>query len=165
MLIELTPQVVYLFEFHCTISLNLLSYLPFFPSCLPPVGFVQRSPLILFFSPSTLPLEMSWLWIHRWTQNLYFQILSTSLEKEMTTHSSTLASQIPWVEEPGRLQSMGLLRVRLDWATSLSLSTFMHWRRKWQPTPLFLPGESPGLGSLVVCPLWGCTESDTTEAT
>ena len=43
--------------------------------------------------------------------------------------------------------------------------TFMHWRRKWQPTPVFLPGESQGRGSLVGCRLWGCTESDTTEAT
>ena len=43
--------------------------------------------------------------------------------------------------------------------------TFMHWRRKWQPTPVFLPGESQGQGSLVGCCLWGCTESDTTEAT
>ena len=41
---------------------------------------------------------------------------------------------------------------------------FMHWRRKWQPTPAFLPGESQGRGSLVGCPLWGRTESDTTEA-
>ena len=41
--------------------------------------------------------------------------------------------------------------------------TFMHWRRKWQPTPLFLPGESQGRGSLVGCRLWGHTESDTTE--
>ena len=41
----------------------------------------------------------------------------------------------------------------------------MHWRRKWQPTPVFLPGESQGRGSLVGCRLWGCTESDTTEAT
>ena len=41
----------------------------------------------------------------------------------------------------------------------------MHWRRKWQPTPVFLPGESQGLGSLVGCRLWGPTESDTTEAT
>ena len=39
------------------------------------------------------------------------------------------------------------------------------WRRKWQPTPLFLPGESQGQGSLVGCRLWGRTESDTTEAT
>ena len=46
------------------------------------------------------------------------------------------------MEEPGRLQSMGSRRVRHDWATSLSLFTFMHWRRKWQPTPAFLPGES-----------------------
>ena len=43
--------------------------------------------------------------------------------------------------------------------------TIMHWRRKWQPTPVFLPGESQGLGSLVGCRLWGRTESDTTEAT
>ena len=40
-----------------------------------------------------------------------------------------------------------------------------HWRRKWQPTPVFLPGESQGQGSLVGCRLWGHTESDTTEAT
>ena len=38
-------------------------------------------------------------------------------------------------------------------------------RRKWQPTPVFLPGESQGRGSLVGCRLWGRTESDTTEAT
>jgi len=50
----------------------------------------------------------------------------------------------PWTEEPSRLQSMGSLRVGHDWATSLSLFTFMHWRRKWQPTPVFLPGESQG---------------------
>ena len=49
--------------------------------------------------------------------------------------------------------------------TSLSLFTFMHWRRKWQPTPVFLPGESQGLGRLVGCRLWGRTEADTTEAT
>ena len=65
----------------------------------------------------------------------------------MPPHSSTLAWKIPWMEEPGRLQSMGSLRVGHDWATSLSLFTFMHWRRKWQPTPLFLPGESQGRGA------------------
>ena len=65
----------------------------------------------------------------------------------------------------GRLQSMGSLRVRHDWATSLSCFTFMHWRRKWQPTPVFLLGESQGRGSLVGCCLWGRTELDTTEAT
>ena len=67
------------------------------------------------------------------------------------------------MEEPGRLQSMGSLGVGHDWGTSLSLFTFMHWRRKWQPTPVFLPGESQGWRSLVGCRLWGHTESDTTK--
>ena len=67
----------------------------------------------------------------------------------MAPHSSTLAWKIPWTEESGRLQSMGSRRVGHDWATSLSLFTFMHWRRKWQPTPVFLPGDSQRQGSLV----------------
>ena len=83
----------------------------------------------------------------------------------LATHSSTLAWKIPWTEEPGRLQPMGSLRVGPDWVTSLSLFTFMHWGRKWQPTPVFLPGESQGQRSLVGCRLWGRTESDTTDAT
>jgi len=86
-------------------------------------------------------------------------------EKAMAPHSSTLAWKISRMEEPGRLQSMGLQRVRYDWVTSLSLFTFMHWRRKWQPTPVFLPGESQGRRSLLGCCLWGRTELDTTEAT
>ena len=57
------------------------------------------------------------------------------------------------------------VRVGHNWAISLSLFTFMQWRRKWQPTPEFLPGESQGRGSLVGCCLWGRTESDMTEAT
>ena len=72
------------------------------------------------------------------------------LEKEMATHSSTLAWRIPWTEEPGGLLSMGL---------------HMHWRRTWQPTPVFLPGESQGQRSLVGYHLWGRTELDTTEGT
>ena len=80
----------------------------------------------------------------------------------MAAHSSTLAWKVPWTEEPGGLQSMGSSPTQL---TSLSLCTFMHWRRKWQPTPVFLPAESQGRGSLVGCRLWGRTESDTTEAT
>ena len=83
----------------------------------------------------------------------------------MAPHSSTLAWKIPWMEESGRLQSTGSLRVEHDRATSLSLFTFMHWRRKWQPTSVFLPGESQGRGNLVGFHLWGRTESDTTEAT
>ena len=81
----------------------------------------------------------------------------------MAPHSSTLAWKIPWTEEPARLRSMGLLRVGHDWATSLSLFTFMQWRRKWQPTPVFLPRESQGWGSLVGCSPWCRWESDTTE--
>ena len=78
----------------------------------------------------------------------------------MATHSSTLAGKVPWMEEPGRLQSMGSLGVEQDFTF-----TFMHWRRKWQPTPAFLPGESQGQESWVGCCLWGPTGSDTTEAT
>ena len=77
------------------------------------------------------------------------------MEKAMAPHSSTLAWKIPWTEEPSGLQSMGSLRVGHDWATSLSLLTSMHWRRKWQPTPVFLPGESQGGGSLVGYHQWG----------
>ena len=91
--------------------------------------------------------------------------LHLCIEKAMATHSSVLAWRIPWTEEPGGLQSMGSLRVRHDWATLLSLFTFMHWRRNWQPTPVFLLGESQGWGSLVGCHLWGHTELDTTKAT
>ena len=82
----------------------------------------------------------------------------------MAPHSSTLAWKIPCTEEPGSLQSMGSLRVGRDWATSLSLFTFTQWRRQWQPTPVFLPGEFQGQQSLVGCRLWGRTESDTTKA-
>ena len=86
-------------------------------------------------------------------------------EKAMAPHSSILAWKIPWMEEPSRLQSMGSLRVGHDWATSLSLFTLMHCRRKWHPALVFLPGESQGWRSLVGCRLCGRTESDTTEAT
>ena len=85
----------------------------------------------------------------------------------MAPHSSTLAWKIPWTEEPGGLQSMGSLESdtteRLHF--HFSLFTFMHWRRKWQPIPVFLPGESQGQGSLVGCRLWGRIELDTTKAT
>ena len=83
------------------------------------------------------------------------------IPKESVLLNQTSTWKIPWTEEPGRLQSMGSLRVGHDCTTSLLLFTFMHWRRKWQPTPVFLPGESQGR---VGC-LWGRTESDTTEAT
>ena len=95
----------------------------------------------------------------------YLRKASQWFGEAMATYSSTPAWKIPWMEEPGRLQSMGSLRVGHNRATSLSLFTFMHWRRKWQPTPVFLPGESQGRRSLVGCCLWGQTESDTTDTT
>ena len=124
----------------------------------------------------------SWAWMSMflsWGYRIFFLISSnisfpplsllspsrTLVEKAMAPHSSTLAWKIPWMEEPGGMQSMGLLRVGHNWATSLSLFTFMHCRRKWQPTPVFLPGGSQGWGSLLGCRLWGCTELDKTEVT
>ena len=110
-------------------------------------------------------LQDSWAFIGLCEQVSIINLAHIYLEKAMAPHSSTLAWKIPWTEESGSLQSMGSLRVRHDWATSLSLFTCMHWRGKWQPTPVFLPGESQGQGSLVGCLLWGCTELDMTEAT
>ena len=92
-------------------------------------------------------------------------VSGVQLEMAMAPHSSTLAWKIPWREEPGRLPSLGSIGVGHDWVTSLSFFSFMHWRRKWQFTPVFLPGESQGRGSLVGCRLWVRIESDTTEAT
>ena len=114
------------------------------------------------------------------------------LEKEMATHSSTLAWKIPWMEEPGRLQSTGSQRVGHDWATSLHFTSDgkegfpcgsagkesacpwgrpgfnpwvgkIPWRRKWQPTPVLLLGKSHGRRSLVGYSPQGHKESDTTE--
>ena len=99
-------------------------------------------------------LQISFVWMY-----------AQELEEQWHPTPVLFAWKILWMGEPGRLQSMGSLRVKHDWATSLSLFTFMHWRRKWQPTPVFLPGESQGRGSLGGCHLWGHTESDTTEVT
>ena len=80
----------------------------------------------------------------------------------MAPHSSTFAWKIPWMEEPGRLQSMG----SLESDTTKRLHFHFHaLEKEWQPTPVFLPGESQGRGSLVGCCLLGRTDSDTTEAT
>ena len=113
--------------------------------------------------------KQMYFYLRKWFKSIQNTNLSVAIlaevdlcTKAMAPHSSTLAWKIPWTREPGGLQSMGSRRVRHDWATSLSLFTFMHWRRKWQPTPVFLPGESQGWRSLVSCCLWGRTESDTT---
>ena len=116
-----------------------------------------------------LPMQGTWVrflvWKDPTCHGAIKPVCHTNRRRRWHPHSSTLAWKIPWTEEPGRLQSMGSQRVGHDWATSLSLCTFMHWRRKWQPTPVFLPGDSQGQGSLVGCHLWGRTESDMTEVT
>ena len=94
----------------------------------------------------------------------FYSFVVYLMEKAMAPHSSTLAWKIPWVGKPGGLPSMGSHRIGHDSVPSFSLFTFTLWRRQWQPTPVFFPGESQGQGSLVGCRLWGRTESDTTEA-
>ena len=89
-----------------------------------------------------------------------FILMSGILQCGVAPHSSTLAWKIPWMEEPGRLQSMGSPRVGYDWVTSLSLFTFMHWRRKWQPTPVFLP-ENPRDGGAWWAAVYGVAQSRT----
>ena len=90
----------------------------------------------------------------------YLQLCSAGTSKRMADWfvgnccASTLAWKIPWAEKPGRLQSMGSLRAGHDWATSLSLFTRMHWRRKWQPTRFFA-WKIPGTGEPVGLPSMG----------
>ena len=103
---------------------------------------------------TTFPENVTCLFLektHTQMGSSFFTCIHCRAEKAVAPHSSTLAWKTPWTEEPGSLQSMGSQRVGHDWATSLSLYTFVHWRRKWQPTPVFLPGESQGRGSLVGC--------------
>ena len=99
-------------------------------------GEVENSKIIPRLAKSVFRLRNVCIWVQA-QSFIYYELIWTFWEKAMAPHSSTVAWKIPWMEEPGRLQSMGLLRAGHDWGTSLSLSTFMHWRRKWQPTPVF----------------------------
>ena len=95
--------------------------------------------------------------------NMLFRLVITFLPRSKHLLISWLQSSFAVILEP-KIKSLtvpGSLRVRHDWATSLSLFTFMHWRRKWQPTPGFLPGESQGRGSLVGCGVYGVAQSQT----
>ena len=126
-----------------------------------PPGSPRVYILILCFFEK-MNTKSSWwsrIWfLIKWMVGCLVSILVTSTqlitEKAMAPHSSTLAWKVPWTKDPGRLQSMRLLRIGHDWATSLSLFTFKHWTQKWQPTPVFFPGESQGRGNLVG---WGRT--------
>ena len=80
----------------------------------------------------------------------------------MTTHSSTLVWTIPWTEEPGRLRSMESQRVRHDFTFTFH---FHALEKEMATHSSVLAWRIPETGSLAGCRLWGCTESDTTEAT
>ena len=133
-------------------------------------GKTRKSPLSQKFF-----LEMYFffycLWNVKFLHNLTYHIILPSLNWNFSIGEGNCTPlQYSCLENPMDRRawwvwSMGSLGVGHDWATLLSLFTFMHWRRKWQPTPVFLPGESQGFGSLVGCCLWGRTESDMTEAT
>ena len=88
------------------------------------------------------------VWYSHLFQNFpqFVVIHTVKLEKAIAPHSSSLAWKIPWTEEPGRLQSMGSLRVGHNGATSLSLFIFMHWWRKWLTHSSVLAQRIPGIG-------------------
>ena len=90
-------------------------------------------------------------------ENVCFSEISFLQESIKSHGRRSLVGCSPWGHEESDMTE------RLHF--HFSLFTFMHWRKKWQPTPVFLPGESQGRGSLVGCRLWGRTESDMTEAT
>ena len=118
---------------------------------------------------SSLPTTFVYIWHYGpTTYNIFSQLKNCYMKnrlrsKAMAPHSSTLAWKIPWMEEPGGLQSMGSWRVGHDWATSLSRSTFMHWRRKmathssvlaWRVPWTEQPGGLQSMGSLRVGHDW-----------
>ena len=90
---------------------------------------------------------------------MFLSLTKSKREKAMATHSSTLAWKIPWTEEPGRLQSMGSLRV------CMTEQFHFHFHFHFHALEKEMARESHGQRSLMGCRLWGRTESDTTEAT
>ena len=86
-------------------------------------------------------------------------------EEDMATQSSVLAWRIPMDRGAWQAAVHGVTKSQTRLSYFTFVFTFMHWRRKWQPTPVSLPGESQQQQSLVGCRLWGRTELDTTEVT
>ena len=115
------------------------------------LGIVLLDPLISMSSPSIILVCYSHMLL---SVLLIFLAPKKLTEKAMAPHSSTLACKIPWTEEPGGLQSMGSLGVRHDWATSLSLFTFMEKEMAthssvlaWRIPGMGEPGGLPSMGS------------------
>ena len=134
----------------CSLSYTTSWPFPVLMNNLPDTNFV------MYFLPSVSPLIID-----------ICNRLPSWWEQAMAPDSSTLAWKTPWMEEPGRLQSMGSLRVGHDWATSLSYFTF-HFHalgKEMAAHSSVLAWRTQGRGNLVGCCLWGHTESDTTEAT
>ena len=127
---------------------------------------------VLNLPPSSLSISSLWvIAVHQpQASSIVHRNLDWQLVSYMILHVSMPFSQIilpsPSPTESKRLfyTSVSLLLSRIQ-GYCYHLFTFMHWRRKWQPIPVFLPGESQGWGSLVGCHLWGRTELDMTEAT
>ena len=120
------------------------------PSPLPPSIF----PSITVFSNESV-LRIRW-------QKYWSFSFSISPSNE---HPGLMSFRMDWVY---LFAAQGILKSFLQYHSSkasiLWCSAFF-WRRKWQPTPVFLPGESQGRGSVAGCRLWGHTESDMTEVT
>ena len=157
------PEFAQIHVFHCSNICNI--------TLLGRKGMGLEKNILLLYKQAFCITESfceMWLWIESSECVLKVGVgigWAYSWRRQWQPNSSALAWKIPWTEEPGGLQSMGSLRVGHDWATALSLFTFMHWTRKWQPTPVFLPGEPQGQGSMVGCCLWDRTKSDMTEVT
>ena len=119
------------------------------------LGEGNRTPLQYSCLENSMDRGAWWATVHRveesqtWLSDFHFHFhisIIYLLEKAMAPHSSTLAWKIPWMEEPDRLQSMGSLRVGHDWTTSLSLFTFMHWRKEMANHCSVLAWRIPGKG-------------------
>ena len=127
-------------------------------ACMYPHGGEEYS--WTYLKTSILISDKSNLLKHMWKNSVF--LISIEISFLIILNGWTFSDSLSLVNWPHPPYKFLILNCR---ATSLPLFTFMHWRRKWQPTPVFLPGESQERGSLVGCHLWGRTESDTTEAT
>ena len=110
----------------------------------------------------TTEVDIIVIWI-LFTYSIHFSSLIPKMSKFNLVISCLTTSNLPWFVD--LISHVSMQYCSLQHQASLSLFTFLHWRSKWQPTPVFLPGESQGRGSLVGCRLWGRTELDMTEAT